>query len=351
MGFFATFFLLLLIGFLGAIYYAVYSPWKFSKQDWVRVAEKVAIHYYFIVDFLKGKKLVPQTQPFPHGDPLGGEESLSEEVTTLGIQEKAHKFNVLGKNIGYGGFLGNKASKFSNFLKKEAGKFVGDDFEVRDLATNTVYCEVKNSVHVPRQDKLEIVYNGKVVAHLVQHIFAIPHKPTYDVFKGDERIGYIEKDVIDLLSKFEFHATIDSEDGGEGEGESPFQLRLQVTQLLKRGDYVLKGDGDSRRYLMKNAKGQTVARIQMSPQSAAEEGETEIETDTESPDNQNRKDHYTIEVAPGMDPILVLAFVCVVDEELDELDEKEAEAEEKAKEEAEKENLLSSQGEDSLTTE
>ena len=74
--------------------------------------------------------------------------------------------------------------------------------------------------------------------------------------------------------------------------------------------YKLEGDFLDRRFVMKSDKGDTVAKITM---------DRLIEFDA--------FDHYQIRIAPGMDPILVVACACAIDEEFDEEHKKKREAE------------------------
>jgi uncharacterized protein YxjI len=202
--------------------------------------------------FLTGGKLVAQTGPLPYGDPLGG---TSLEPRTLAIQERAVSFT-------------------------------GEDFDVHDVENDEPFCRVRGAMlHLPGKDKMRIKSDGEVLATLDRKLLAMT--PTYDVLRGDsgEKIGFIEKAKIALTDTFEFHA---QSAGGFGPFKPP-------------AAYKLEGDFLDRRFVMKNEKGEVVAKVRK---------DRLIEFD--------QFNHYQVQIAPGMDPILVVACACVIDEEFDE---------------------------------
>jgi uncharacterized protein YxjI len=214
-----------------------------------------------IGDLLSGGKLVAQTGPLPYGDPLGGS---SPERRTLAIQERAISFT-------------------------------GEDFDVYDVENDETFCRVRGAMmHLPGKDKMRIKSDGSVLATLDRKLLAMT--PTYDILRGDsgEKIGFIEKAKIALTDTFEFHAETS---GGFGPFKPP-------------AAYKLEGDFSDRRFVMKNDKGEVVAKVTK---------DQLIEFD--------QFNHYQVQIAPGMDPILVVACACAIDEEFDEEHKKISEQE------------------------
>jgi uncharacterized protein YxjI len=226
-------------------------------------------------DFLTGGKLTPVTEPFVYGEPLGGEESMSSSSTS---EDGVRTFAV----------------------QERAISFTGEDFDICDLDNNgESYCRVRGAMmHLPGKDKMRIVTSSsnQDSATLDRKLMAIT--PTYDILRGrdGEKIGWLEKAVIALTDTFEFHAEITKKDGFLGQKPAPA--------------YKLEGDFLDRRFVMKNNKGETVAKITK---------DRLIEFDA--------FDHYQIRVAKGMDPILVVACACAIDEEFDEEHKKKREEE------------------------
>ena len=215
-------------------------------------------------DMMTGGKLVPQTEPPVYGSPLGGDGTLSGELRTLAVQERAISFT-------------------------------GEDFDIQDLDANEPYCKVRGAMmHLPGKDKMRVFLKGEHVATLDRKLMAIT--PTYDILRGDtgEKIGWIEKATIALTDTFEFHAE-----------NAPHFGPIKVPAA-----YKLEGDFLDRRFVMKSDKGETVAKITM---------DRLIEFDA--------FDHYQIRIAPGMDPVLVVACACAIDEEFDEEHKKKRERE------------------------
>jgi uncharacterized protein YxjI len=206
-----------------------------------------------IGDLLSGGKLEAQTEPLMYGAPLG---EPSTEISTFAVQERAFSFT-------------------------------GEDFDVWSVEANVPYCTIRGAMmHLPGKDKMRIKQrNGEVVATLDRKLLALT--PTYDIQRGDggETIGYLEKAKIALTDTFDFHA---QNSGGFGPFKPPPAFKLE-------GDFL------DRRFVMKNDKGQVVAKVSK---------DTLIEFD--------QFNHYQIRIAPGMDPILVVACTCAIDEEFDE---------------------------------
>lgn len=214
-------------------------------------------------DMMTGGKLIPQTHPPVYGTPLGGDDTLSDQLRTLAVQERAISFT-------------------------------GEDFDIQDLDNNESYCKVRGAMmHLPGKDKMKVFLQGDHVATLDRKLIAIT--PTYDILRGDgEKIGWIEKATIALTDTFEFHA----------------ECAPHFGPIKPPAAYKLEGDFLDRRFVMKSDKGETVAKITM---------DRLIEFDA--------FDHYQIRIAPGMDPVLVVACACAIDEEFDEEHKKKREAE------------------------
>jgi uncharacterized protein YxjI len=206
-----------------------------------------------IGDFLTGGALIRQTKPPPYGAPLG---ETALEPSSLAVQERAISFT-------------------------------GEDFDVYDVANNTPFCSVRGAMlHLPGKDKMRIKnQSGEVLATLDRKLVAIT--PTYDILRGDSgtKIGFLEKATIAFTDTFEFHA---ESAGGFGPFKPP-------------AAYKLEGDFLDRRFVMKNDRGEVVAKISK---------DQLIEFD--------QFNHYQINVAPGMDRYLVVACCCAIDEEFDE---------------------------------
>jgi uncharacterized protein YxjI len=201
---------------------------------------------------LSGGILVPQRGALPYGDPLG---VPSSDVSTFAVQERAISFT-------------------------------GEDFDVWSVDKNSPFCNIRGAMlHLPGKDKMRINQSGKVVATLDRKLMAL--SPTYDIQRGDggEKIGYLEKAKIALTDTFDFHA---ENSGGFGPFKPP-------------PAYKLEGDFLDRRFVMKNDKGEVVAKISQ---------DQLIEFD--------QFNHYQIRIAQGMDPVLVIACACAIDEEFDE---------------------------------
>lgn len=216
-----------------------------------------------IGDALTGGKLVRQEAPPKYGQPLG---TLSDDVLTLAIQER-----IL--------------------------TLTGEDFDVYEIDSDnnnaeSQYIRVRGAMLSLTQDKMRIIdsMTNEVLAGLERKFVALV--PTYEIYRGNfnEKIGWLEKATIALTETFEFHV-----EGGFGPFKPP-------------AAYKLEGDFLERRFVMKNEKGEAVAKI-------TEDRLLEF-------DNMN---HYAIRIAPNMDPALVIACCCAIDEELEEEHQKRRE--------------------------
>jgi uncharacterized protein YxjI len=213
---------------------------------------------------MSGGKLEAQdSSSLPYGKPLG--RCIDDSVTTLAIQERALSFT-------------------------------GEDFDVYNANgnNNTPYCKVRGAMlHLPGKDKMRISSSagGVVVASLDRKLISMT--PTYDIYRGNdaEKIGWLEKAVVALTDTFVFHAEADQ--------------RRAFGPFKPPAAYQLEGDFVDRNFVMKNAKGQVVAKVSK---------DSWVQFDAFN--------HYQIQIAPGMDPILVVACACAIDEEFDEEHEK-----------------------------
>mmetsp|Transcript_26776 Transcript_26776/g.37757 ORF Transcript_26776/g.37757 Transcript_26776/m.37757 type:complete len:258 (-) Transcript_26776:1105-1878(-) len=206
-------------------------------------------------DFLTGGKLVPQTS-IPYDPPLSGC-SIGGDTRTFAIQERAISFT-------------------------------GEDFDVFDAESGGPYLTVRGAMlHLPGKDKMRIkVADGDEVAVLDRKLVAMT--PTYDLYRGGmgaEKIGWIEKELVSLTETFDVYM---EGKGGIGPFKPPPAYRIE-------GDFI------ERNFVMKNTNNEVVAKISK---------DRIIEFDAFN--------HYQVQVAEGMDAVLVLACACAIDEEFDE---------------------------------
>jgi uncharacterized protein YxjI len=163
-------------------------------------------------------------------------------------------------------------------IQERAISFTGEDLDVVNIETNQNVCRVRGAMlHLPGKDKMKIkTANGDGAATLDRKLMAFT--PTCDILRGDsgDKIGWLEKATIVLADTFLFHVE------GEG-GVGPFAYRLE-------------GDFSDRRFVMKNSDDQVVAKVTI----------------------WCLYNHYQVQEAKGMDPILVIACACAIDEEFDE---------------------------------
>jgi len=214
-----------------------------------------------IIDVLTGGKIVPQDpKNLPVNPPL---------CPSLSISSKPRIFAV----------------------KERAISLTGEDFDINDITDgNTPVLKVRGAMlHLPMKDKMRItnIDNGEVVAVLDRKLMAVT--PTFDIFRnnGKEKIGWMEKKIVSLTESFDVFT--------EGSG-------FGVTGVFKSPPvYTISGDFMARNFVMKNAKGEVVAK-------SMKEGWVQFDA----------FNYYQVQVAEGMDAVLVLACVCGIDEEFDE---------------------------------
>lgn len=201
-----------------------------------------------------------------------------------------------GVELVYGEPLGEVSNARRTLaIQERAISFTGEDFDIFDLDANTPYCRVRGAMlHLPGKDKMRVSRDGRVMATLDRKLLAIT--PTYDIYRGDsgEKIGWLEKAGVALTDTFEFHGV---REGGFGPFRPPASFKIE-------GDFL------DRRFVMKNSNGDVVAKVTK---------DQLIEFD--------RFNHYQVALAPGIDPILVVACACAIDEEFDEEHKKKREQE------------------------
>ena len=170
--------------------------------------------------------------------------------------------------------------------------FTGEDFDVHDAFTGKPFVRVRGAMlHLPGKDKMRIRDargNSRELLELDRKLVAAT--PTYDIYRGggSEKIGWIEKKLISMTDTFDVYM--------EGKGG------FGVTGLFKPPPaYRITGDFLDRNFVMRNEENQVVARV-------SEDWIVEFDA----------FNHYQVQVAPGMDALLVIACLCAIDEEFDE---------------------------------
>jgi uncharacterized protein YxjI len=195
-------------------------------------------------------------------------------------------------------------------IQERGISFTGEDFDVCELRlssdnggqqTTTPVCRVRGALlHLPGKDQMRLTsaIDGMVHAKLDRKLLAVT--PTYDIYRGNEKICWIERVQLAWTDTFEVHL------------ESTFHFG-PIKQAPAA--YKLEGDFMDRTFRMKDAGGRTVAVISKDgffPQFDA-------------------FNHYQVSIAPGMDVGLVVACACAIDEELDEEHQKQQAENNKAK--------------------
>ena len=171
--------------------------------------------------------------------------------------------------------------------------FTGEDFDVYDISNGGApFCKVRGAMlHLPGKDKVRM-YNSQTNDELlVLDRKLVAATPTYDIYRrgnNAEKIGWIEKKLIAMTDTFDVYM--------EGKGG------FGVTGLFKPPPaYRITGDFLDRNFVMRNEEEEVVARV-------SEDWVIEFDA----------FNHYQVQVAPGMDAVLVLACLCAIDEEFDE---------------------------------
>jgi len=206
--------------------------------------------------------LVPQSS-LPYEKPFSSSVSLSDGTRTFAVAERLISFT-------------------------------GEDFDVKDVSDSSDFCNIRGAMmHLPGKDKMTLHTSSNNEEVLVLDRVMLAATPSYDIYRGGfgaQKIGWIEKKLISPITDcFDVYM--------EGEGG------FGVTGLFKpKPAYQISGDFLERNFVMKNANDEVVAKMS---------------DDGWFPDF-DAMDHYQVQVAPGMDALLVLACTCAIDEEYDE---------------------------------
>ncbi|KAL7562661.1 hypothetical protein ACA910_006352 [Epithemia clementina (nom. ined.)] len=174
--------------------------------------------------------------------------------------------------------------------------FTGEDFDVCEAFSGAPFVRVRGAMlHLPGKDKMRMydASDNRLLLELDRKLIAAT--PTYDIFRysedggGMEKIGWIEKKLIAMTDTFDVYM--------EGKGG------FGITGLFKPPPaYRIAGDFLDRNFVMRTGEdNQVVARV-------SEDWIVEFDA----------FNHYQVQVAPGMDALLVLACLCAIDEEFDE---------------------------------
>ncbi len=170
-----------------------------------------------IGELTTGGFLVEQLE-LAHGTPLGGEDSLFDEVKQLAVKER-------------------------DFLITESMYIQG---------TNGPYCNVKGIESlILGVNTLRFYLADKMVCKIRN----TRHEPGFVLTRGDtdEKIGRIEKVGDDYGFFLESATNITTDNQNETETET--------TNSTDVPSYICSGDFINRRFLMKNAKGENVAKV------------------------------------------------------------------------------------------
>jgi len=185
-------------------------------------------------------------------------------------------------------------------VKERAISFTGEDFDVYCTGSGEPFVQVRGAMlHLPGKDKMRI----RSVAGCDEEVAVLDRVllaalPTYDIYRGGmgaQKIGWLEKKAIALTDTFDVYME------GKG-GIGPFKPPPA---------YEISGDFIDRNFVMKNPAGEVVAKVQ-------KDGLIQFDA----------FNHYQVQVAPGMDAMLVLACACAIDEEFDEEHQKKKQEQE-----------------------
>ena len=225
-------------------------------------------------DLISGGKLAESSIQLPYRVPLS-KMSISDEKRVLAVQERPLTFT-------------------------------GEDFDVFDVTAaadtttrtttranqEVLFAKVRGAMlHLPGKDKMRISVVGEEAVAAILDRKLVAMTATYDIYRsgggGNEKMGWIEKEVV------AFRDTFDVFMEGSGGAFGPF--------FKPPPAFKIEGDFMDRNFCMKNSENQVVAKISK---------DWIIEFDAFN--------HYQVQVAPGMDAVLVIACLCAIDEEFDE---------------------------------
>jgi hypothetical protein len=243
-----------------------------AKLLLIKMAEAVIWLYiqvkrigFYIQEMATGGFLIPQTEPPVYGTPFGGNGTLFDIEKEFGVKERdlliTETMQVQGTHGPYMTIRGIE----SLILGKDKLRFYLADKQVATI-----------------EDK-----RGQVGFHFYRGNFG-------------EKIGWMEKVDEDYCFFVEPSAIKDVETG-----ETPPDETTELEPAKPEPEFILSGDFIDRRFLMKNKKGEVVAKVKKNMIAFP------------------AFNFYSVRIAPGMDPVLVLACLCVIDEDLeDKLKEK-----------------------------
>eukprot|EP00584_Thalassiosira_punctigera_P007569 CAMPEP_0172526058 /NCGR_PEP_ID=MMETSP1067-20121228/1060_1 /TAXON_ID=265564 ORGANISM="Thalassiosira punctigera, Strain Tpunct2005C2" /NCGR_SAMPLE_ID=MMETSP1067 /ASSEMBLY_ACC=CAM_ASM_000444 /LENGTH=313 /DNA_ID=CAMNT_0013309485 /DNA_START=122 /DNA_END=1063 /DNA_ORIENTATION=+ len=238
-----------------------------------RSGTATALHNFLdaVGGLLGGPSLEPETN-LPYDPPFSPELSVSGDVRTFAIKERPISFT-------------------------------GEDFDIVDItsANEEDFVRVRGAMlHLPGKDKMRVSSSATGEKLIVMDRVLIAATPSYDLYRSDgTKIGWMEKKLISFMDTFDVYM--------EGKGG------FGVTGLFKPDPaYRIEGDFLDRNFAFKNQEGKTVAMANM-------DGWVQLDM----------MNHYQVQVAQGMDALLVLACVCCIDEEFDEEHQKRREERQK----------------------
>jgi len=167
-------------------------------------------------DALSGGKLAPQSE-LPYDPPFCPNHSISsDQPKTFAIRERALSFT-------------------------------GEDFDIYCPEQNAPIISVRGAMlHLPGKDKMRISSEGEEVVVLDRVLLAVT--PSYDIYRGGmnaEKVAWIEKKIIALTETFDVYLESQEHFG-------PFKPPPA---------YEISGDFLERNFVMKNDKGEVVAKF------------------------------------------------------------------------------------------
>lgn len=185
-------------------------------------------------------------------------------------------------------------------IKERPISFTGEDFDISEITNGNEepFARVRGAMlHLPGKDKMKVYTSGAGEHRVTMDRVLIAATPSYNLIRvsDDTKIGWMEKKLISFTDSFDVYM--------EGKGG------FGVTGLFKPTPaYRIEGDFLDRNFVFKNEEGKVVAK-------AGTDGWIQLDM----------MNHYQIQVAEGMDALLVLSCVCCIDEEFDEEHQKRRE--------------------------
>lgn len=187
----------------------------------------------------------------------------------------------------YGEHLSPAFEEVKKFAIKERDLLIIQSFSVEGV--NGPYCKVSGlKLLISGRDTLNFYVADEQVAKVESWIGT----PGFAIYRGDkeEQIGWVEK----VEDNFQFFPGEKAAPPAEEPSETTAALPKPVAAFTLDGDFI------NRRFVMKNAKGESVAKVKKDVIAFP------------------AFDHYEVKITPGMDPVLVLCCVCIIDEFLEE---------------------------------